>query len=228
MTSPCILLCESPSGGHHPLARQLRNAGIEVELAKNVQDAQRMLQQNFYDGVAIDLLLKDRDGISLAMDIRRKHRDLPIMVLTTRHRGMDSGTSETPNWLEKSASQARMVFALKQASQHNAGRRPRVLHVEADDYLADIVQHTLGTQIRLVRARDVMETELALLRGDYDLALINMDNPEDFSSNAMQLLEKSPVNMPVLSQPAKQSEPRTTIIWSLISHYDEPARSAFG
>jgi DNA-binding response OmpR family regulator len=222
--SPCILLCESSRDGQHPLATQLRRAGIQVELAGNVAEAHQMLRRQFYDGVAMDLLLPDQDGISLALDIRRQYADLPLMVLTTQHRVQRKGG---PSWLDRTANQARLVFALKQASQHAAGQRPRVLQVDDDDEQARLVQDTLGRQMQLVRTRDAGETELALLRGEYDLALINLDSGEDMRNHALYLLETRPGNLPLVLNTAADSDPMVPILWALISHYDEPARAAY-
>ena len=224
--SPCILLCESSRDGTHPLAAQLRRAGIQVELAGNVAEAWRLLRRQFYDGVAIDLLLPDQDGISLALDIRRRYADLPIMVLTTRQRAARQRPGG-PDWLDRSANQARLVFALKQASQRAAGRRPRVLQVDDDDEQAALVRDTLGRQASLVRTRDAQETELALLRGEYDLALINLDGGEPLQHHALQLLESRPANLPLVLNTAAGSDPMVPILWALITHYDEPARAAY-
>ncbi|MCA1803970.1 MAG: response regulator [Xanthomonadaceae bacterium] len=224
--TPCILLCEASHDGQHPLATQLRRAGIQVELAGNVVEARRLLRRQFYDGVAIDLLLPDQDGISLALDIRRQYADLPLMVLTTRQRKLRQ-SQQAPDWLDKTANQARLVFALKQASQRAAGWRPRVLQVDDDDEQARLVRDTLGHQARLVRTRDAQETELALLRGEYDLALINMDSGESLHNHALQLLESRPANLPLVLNTAAGSDPMIPILWALIAHYDEPVRAAY-
>ena len=224
--SPCILLCEASHDGQHPLAAQLRRAGIQVELAGDVAEAWHLLRRQFYDGVAIDLLLPDQDGISLAMEIRRRYTDLPIMVLTTRRRPSRKRPGE-PDWLDRTANQARLVFALKQASQRAAGRRPRVLQVDDDDEQARLVQDTLGRQAALVRTRDAQETELALLRGDYDLAMINLNGGEPLHEHALQLLESRPGNLPLVLNTAADSDPMVPILWALIAHYDEPARAAY-
>ncbi len=224
--TPCILLCEASHDGQHPLATQLRRAGIQVELAGNVAQARQLLRRQFYDGVAIDLLLPDQDGISLALDIRRQYADLPLMVLTTRQRKLRQ-PQQAPDWLDKTANQARLVFALKQASQRAAGRRPRVLQVDDDDEQARLVRDTLGRQARLVRTRNAQETELALLRGEYDLALINMDSGESLHDHALQLLESRPANLPLVLKTAAGSDPMIPILWALIAHYDEPVRAAY-
>lgn len=226
--TPCILLCESPSNGQHQLAEKLRRAGVSVELAEKVSDIHRRLQHQFYHGVAIDLLLPEQDGISLALEIRRIYPDLPVMVLTTRN---GTGTPSTPNpgpdWLAKTASQARLVFALKQATQRTGRRGPRVLHVENDDLQAQLVESTIGGNVQLVRVRDVAETEIALLKGDYDLALVNLDCNNDAHQDALHLLETSPANLPLVINTVQDSDPVATIVWSLVRPHELPAQAAY-
>ena len=72
--SPCILLCESSEQSEPSLADRLRKAGVHVELAKNVAEAERLLDRNFYDGVALDLLLPDMDGASQEGARSQDHR----------------------------------------------------------------------------------------------------------------------------------------------------------
>jgi DNA-binding response OmpR family regulator len=123
-----------------------------------------------YDGVAVDLLLSDRDGISFALELRHEHPWLPVLVISTTPNGQQLDTG--PDWLARSADHARLIFALKQAGQRSAGRAPRILHVEDDDSLASLVQHTIGKQTRLFRARSAQEARIAMALRHYDLALI--------------------------------------------------------
>ena len=72
----------------------------------------------------------------------------------------------------KQSDYARLVFALKQASQRTAGQAPSILHVEDDDSLANLVQNTIGRQARLFRARSAHEAQIAMALRNYDLALV--------------------------------------------------------
>ncbi|MGD8616935.1 MAG: hypothetical protein PVI91_14945, partial [Gammaproteobacteria bacterium] len=116
------------------------------------------------------LLLSDRDGISFALELRREHPWLSVVVIsTTQHiRSQD----REPHWLSQCTDHARLVFALKQAGQRAAGRTPKILHLEEDDQLASLVRNTIGKQTQLFRARTAREARIALELQDYDLALV--------------------------------------------------------
>ncbi len=165
-----LLLCSSDKGKLEPLRRRLIGAGVEVDCVTRAEDARQLLWKRHYDGVAVDLLLADRDGISFAMELRQEHPWVPILVISATQ---NSDREETgPDWLVKSTDYARLVFALKQAGQRSAGRAPSILHVEDDDSIAELVQNTIGKQATLFRARSAQEARIAMALRQYDLALI--------------------------------------------------------
>ncbi len=170
-----LLLCSSDEGKLEPLRQRLTTTGVEVDCAVEAEQARQLLWNRHYDGVAIDLLLADRDGISFAMELRQQHPWLSILVISTTQNSARRKTD--PDWLYRSTDYARLVFALKQAGQRSAGRPPSILHVEDDDGLAEMVENTIGKQTRLFRARSAQEAQVAMTLRKYDLALIRTQIP---------------------------------------------------
>jgi len=170
-----LLLCSSDKEKLEPIQQRLTTSGVEVDCATEAEHAQQLMWTRHYDGVAIDLLLADRDGISFAMELRQQHPWVSILVISTTQ---NTGSLETnPDWLCRSADYARLVFALKQAGQRSAGCPPSILHVEDDDRLAELVQNTIGKQTQLFRARSAQEAQIAMALRKYDLALIRTQMP---------------------------------------------------
>lgn len=153
-----------------PTRRRLVEAGVGVDCVTRAEEARERLWNEHYDGVAIDLLLADRDGISFALELRQEHPWASILVISTTQNSDCAPTG--PGWLSASSDYARLLFALKQAGQRSAGRTPSILYVEDDDDLARLVQNTIGKQTRLFRARSTQEAQIAMALRDYDLALI--------------------------------------------------------
>jgi DNA-binding response OmpR family regulator len=165
-----LLLCSSDREKLEPLKQHLEAVGVEVDCVTEAEEARQLMWDRHYDGVAVDLLLADRDGISFAMELRQEHPWVSILVVSTTQQSEPVGTA--PDWLARSVDYARLVFALKQAGQRSAGRTPCILHVEDDDKLAELVQNTIGSQARLFRARSAQEAQIAMALRKYDLALI--------------------------------------------------------
>ena len=57
-----LLLCSSDTTKLQPLRQRLIAAGVEVDCASEADKARELLWNRHYDGVALDLLLADRDG----------------------------------------------------------------------------------------------------------------------------------------------------------------------
>ncbi len=165
-----LLLCSSEARKLAPLQQRLIAAGVEVDCAIHAEEVRELLWQQHYDGVVVDLLLADRDGISFAMELRQEHPWVSIMVVSTTEQRQPADRG--PTWLNRSADYARLIFALKQAGQRSAGRAPNILHIEDDDKLAELVQNTIGRQTHLFRARSAQEAKIAMALRTYDLALV--------------------------------------------------------
>ena len=165
-----LLLCSSDTQKLAPLAKRLQAAGVELDCAVTAEEARQLLWQEHYDGVAIDLLMADRDGISFAMELREEHPWMSVLVISTTQQSNEG--KDEPDWLSRTSDHARLVFALKQAGQRAVGRMPCILHVEDDDRLAELVQNTIGSQTQLFRARSAQEARIAMALRNYDLALV--------------------------------------------------------
>ncbi|MHC4915217.1 MAG: sigma-54-dependent transcriptional regulator [Planctomycetota bacterium] len=61
---------------------ELRDAGYDVTVAGNALAAQPCLEANGFDVVLTDLRMPGQDGISFLRDIRGKHPDLAVIVMT--------------------------------------------------------------------------------------------------------------------------------------------------
>lgn len=174
-----LLLCSSNLEKLEPLRQRLMATGAEVDCVTQAEQARGMLWENHYDGVAVDLLLADRDGISFAMELRHEHPWVSLLVISPAQQLRHD--KKAPDWLTRTSEYARLIFALKQAGQRSAGRAPKILHVEDDDTLADLVKNTIGKQTRLFRARSAQEARIAMALRDYDLALIRTQTPDETS-----------------------------------------------
>lgn len=173
-----LLVCSSHPDKIRNLESRVLNAGFEVECITESAVAKQRLWEEQFCGIAVDLLLADQDGISFAREIRQQHPWLPILVLNTEAGVVtEASTSQDPSWLQSTTEQARLIFALKQASIRNIGQQTRILHIEEDDNIAALVLKTLGGQIPVFRARTIQEAKIALSLREYDLTLVNSQRP---------------------------------------------------
>jgi two-component system response regulator TctD len=81
------------------LTKALARAGLDVDSARNVADAETSLRTMHYAAVVLDLGLPDADGLAV-LDQMRRRRDLtPVLILSAR-----SGLDDRLSGLHKGAS----------------------------------------------------------------------------------------------------------------------------
>lgn len=82
------------------LVANLSIAGFTADTAINCAEARKHINENTPDLIILDLMLPDCDGIELCRELRGKHLDTPIIMLTARDEvtdrviGLESGADD--------------------------------------------------------------------------------------------------------------------------------------
>ncbi len=78
----CVILAEDEDDVRYALSLALRKSGFEVIEAKNGKD--NTIEQGLAsaDVVVTDILMPDRDGIELIVDLRARAPDLPVIAIS--------------------------------------------------------------------------------------------------------------------------------------------------
>jgi two-component system response regulator TctD len=85
------------------LAKALAKAGLDVDAAHNVADAEASLRAVQYAAVVLDLGLPDCDGLALLDQMRRRRDQTPVLILSARN-----GLDDRVTGLNRGASDYRM------------------------------------------------------------------------------------------------------------------------
>ena len=79
-----ILLAEDDQNLGDLLSTFLKNKGYEVCLKRNGKEAFEEYNSNSYDFCIFDVMMPQKDGLSLAKDIRELDKNVPILFLTAK------------------------------------------------------------------------------------------------------------------------------------------------
>jgi DNA-binding response OmpR family regulator len=156
-------------------------------VARTVEQAKTLVRDNQYLAVTLDIALPDEngkvydpDGIRLIKEIRRTDttRELPIIVVsatTDQNRRRLSGSAfGIIDWMEKPLDESRLLNAVQFIAHHKPGL-PRVLHVEDDPIIYEMVNVILRSQVNLVHAPSLVDAHKKLREGQYDLILLDVE-----------------------------------------------------
>jgi DNA-binding response OmpR family regulator len=92
-----ILLLEDDISLIDGLQYSLKKNGFELEIARTVNEAMKLIAKNKYDLLLLDVTLPDGTGFSVCEQVRKNKNQVPIIFLTAADeevnviRGLDSG-----------------------------------------------------------------------------------------------------------------------------------------
>jgi DNA-binding response OmpR family regulator len=139
----------------------LLEAGYEVEVVANGNDALELARRQDFDVVVLDIALPGRDGLDVCRSLRRHKRTVPILMLSAlgavpdKIAGLDAGADDylsKPFAFEEFLARIRALLRKKDGTQ---GTR-----LECADLTLDLLTRKVD---RAGRAVDLSNKEFALL-----------------------------------------------------------------
>tara|TARA_R110000796_G_scaffold252147_1_gene385374 strand:- start:1271 stop:4279 length:3009 start_codon:yes stop_codon:yes gene_type:complete len=181
--SPRILVVEDDQDVAKLLGTMLTDAGYQVDTAFTGADALNRLQQRHYDLISLDLMLPDCTGLDLIHLLRQQPgtADIPIVVVSAK---MEQGRldifGDTTNidWLAKPIDQQQLMEIVQQQLSTTLEPHPRILHIEDDTDLHEVVCAMAGDHFTFEAARTLQEARTRLKQGAFDVVLLDIGLPD--------------------------------------------------
>jgi DNA-binding response OmpR family regulator len=95
-----LLIVEDEQELAKPLKEGLEYQKYAVDLAFDGEEGERLARENKYDVIVMDIMLPNKDGISIVRDLRRDDINTPILMLTAKGSvedktvGLDAGADD--------------------------------------------------------------------------------------------------------------------------------------
>lgn len=181
---PRVLIIEDSRHAADLIKAMLKAAGYAADIAYSAAQAKMLLSGGGYDALTLDLVLPDQDGVSLLRELRelRTTRDLPVVVVSVMAREVrdevNGGAVAVADWLDKPVDGDRLVAAMRHALRHGGPTRPRVLHVDDDDDLRQVVAALLDDSADLVGAANLADARARLEHDSFDLIVLDVALPD--------------------------------------------------
>ena len=84
-----ILLVEDEENLHETLKLNLEIEGYSVTSAFDGGEAMKMVEEEYFDLIIMDVMLPEMDGITVTENIRLQNNDVPVLILSAKDSGAD-------------------------------------------------------------------------------------------------------------------------------------------
>jgi PAS domain S-box-containing protein len=181
--APAILVVEDDPDIARLLALMLSRADYRVDIARDANTALTKLTHYHYDGITLDLGLPDMNGLELIRRIRQQSStvDLPIIVVSARMeegRLAINGDFSGIDWLAKPVDSERLLTSIRKAVPSDQGGRARVLHVEDDNDLHQVICAMVGPFFELEKAPSLAVAQKRIRESHFDVVILDLILPD--------------------------------------------------
>lgn len=191
-----LLVCEDDEDQAKYIQAMLETTGFKVDIALTAHDARKLLAMNDYQGLLLDLILPDQDGISFIRELRNdpKTKKLPIIVMSvianTGQSIMNGDAFSVLDWLDKPIDFSKLfkdVSAIKQGNHHI----PLVMHVEDNPETRQLVKTLLNDTANVISVSTLREAKIKLTHQHFDLVILDLLLPDGKGTELLPTLAKS-------------------------------------
>ena len=196
-----VLVCEDDPDIGRLLCLLLERQGFAAEAVSTAADAKRRLAKRRYHAMTVDLGLPDQDGMDLLRELRSEPStaSLPIVVVTAAagedRLRLNGDAKEIVDWIQKPIDEARLLEALRVALSRTRSSVPRVLHLEDDPDIRQVVRQLVGERAEVVSAGTLAAAQETLRREPFDLVIIDVGLPD---GSGLEVLREIDPSLPVI------------------------------
>ena len=225
-----ILICEDEPDIASLLRLMLTQSGFESDIASTAKEAEELLSKNHYIAMTLDIMLPDKNGIDLYKDLRENSatKNMPIVFVSAKaDQTKDSIEGRSFNgsveWINKPVNADHLIEAiengiLKFQKNSNTQLVKRILHVEDDADISQLVRMLLDETYDITLAASLMEARAALTSDDYDLVLLDIGLPDGSGLDLIANIRKlsNPPEVIIFSADDMKIPQNSTVAESLV------------
>lgn len=148
-----VLIVEDEEGLLEGLSHNFKYEGYEVLTARTGSEGLKMALKQKPDVVVLDIMLPEKDGFTVLKELRQRHRDIPVLVMTARNfeadvlKGFDLGADD---YVTKPFGMDELLARLRAALRRGTSGDAPV--VKTEDFVVDLAARRVtqrGVAVRL-------------------------------------------------------------------------------
>jgi PAS domain S-box-containing protein len=196
LNQPKILVVEDEPHAAGFITQLLKSQGYQSTIAATLAEATAALDQDQYQAITLDLNLPDGHGSALFAQLRQRphYQHIPVLIISSE--SMDDHTQlvggiTALDWLEKPISPSVLLQKLDMLLGED--KSIRILHVEDDPHLGQILALHLADFATSVQATSVKSALQLLNSQKFDLVILDIGLPD---GSGLELLPELALRQP--------------------------------
>jgi PAS domain S-box-containing protein len=181
--APRILVVEDEPDVARLLSLMLSRAGYMVDIAASGAAALDAIKRSHYAAVTLDLMLPDISGLAIILQLRQQPEtaDLPIVVVSAKMEegrlAINSDFSDI-DWVAKPFDESRLLGIVDRLVSAADQQHPRVLHVEDDSDLHQVIRAMIGRRFDFETATTLVEARARVALERFDVVILDLTLPD--------------------------------------------------
>jgi PAS domain S-box-containing protein len=201
-TAGRILVLEDEPDIAKLLTLMLEQQKFSVTTCSTAHQAKELLFKEEFDLMTVDLRLPDQDGLSLIRELRSypETAHLPIIISAesklAERNNVTSGL-RVIDWIEKPIDQQHLLNSVN-SSVHHSEKPSKILYVEDDLDLTQMMKVLLGDTMTVISADSVYKAKQLLNEENFDLVILDVGLPDGTGLEILPLLKEQLSLIPVI------------------------------
>jgi PAS domain S-box-containing protein len=198
LNQPKILVVEDDHTVASFIMQLLHSQGYQGHNATSLAEATAALDLDHYQGITLDLNLPDGHGSAFFAELRSReqYQSTPVLIISSESRDNHTqlhGGIHALDWLEKPISASSLLEKLELLLSTKKDQNIRILHVEDDPHLGQVLALHLAHFASSVQAASVKSAKRLLSSQHFDLVILDIGLPD---GSGLELLPELALHQP--------------------------------
>lgn len=191
-----VLICDDNKTTAFCIKSMFERLGYNVDIALCADEASKLLIENQYDLMTLDLLLPDRNGLTLLDELKssKKTKDLPILIISVKKPDLElvKNSHQVVDWLEKSFNIEDLEQSIQKIIQNKNTNKVKILHVENDPDILKLIDLTLIDMASVTPVKSLAKASEIIKETPFDIIILDYVFPEGTSDKLIPAIKAGP------------------------------------
>lgn len=188
-----VLICEDNKTTAMCIKSMFESLGYNADLAFRADEASKLLIERHYDLMTLDLLLPDRDGLTLLEELKwgEKTKYLPVLIISVKKPDLKliKKNHQIVDWLEKSFKIEDLEQSIQKIMHNKNTNKVKILHVENDVDILKLIDLTLRDIAIVTPVKNLTKASEVIKETAFDIIILDYVFPEGTSDKLIPAIK---------------------------------------